>query len=67
MLFNLLVYATEGMDSGTALKITSSNSTSKKMLGKKYNPNAGNYVRLSVVANGKHVAQETLTRLLTPC
>lgn len=66
MLFNLLVYATEGMDSGTALKITSSNSTSKKMLGKKYNPNAGNYVRLSVVANGKHVAQETLTRLFDP-
>jgi len=68
MLFNLLVYATEGKDYGTALTITitTSNLTSKIMLGKKYEPKAGNYVRLSVVADGKHVAQETLARLFYP-
>jgi hypothetical protein len=62
MLFNLLVYATEGLDSATALTITTANSTSKKMVGKKYEPKAGNYVRLSVVAHGKHVDQKTLSR-----
>ncbi len=66
MLFNLLVYATEGMASGSALTITTSNLTSNKMLGKKYKPKAGNYVLLSVVAHGKHVAPETLGRLFAP-
>ena len=66
MLFNLLVYATKGLDSATALTITTANSTSKKMVGKKYEPRAGNYVRLSVVAHGKHVDQKTLSRLFEP-
>jgi CheY-like chemotaxis protein/nitrogen-specific signal transduction histidine kinase len=66
MLFNLLVYATEGMDSNTALTVTTANSTSKKMQGRKYEPKAGNYVRLSIVAHGKHVAQQTLSRLFEP-
>ena len=66
MLFNLLVYATNGMDANAPLVLTTANTTSSKMAGKKYEPKHGNYVLLAIHAPGRYVSRKTLDRLFDP-
>jgi two-component system cell cycle sensor histidine kinase/response regulator CckA len=66
MLFNLLVYATNGMDADAPLLLTTCNTSANRMVGKKYEPKHGNYVLLTIFARGRHVSQEILGRLFDP-
>jgi len=66
MLFNLLVYATSGMDPAAPLVLTTANTNASKMTGKKYEPKHGNYVLLAIFARGRYVSQKTLDRLFDP-
>ncbi len=66
MLFNLLIFITNNMIHDGELNITTSNTTSQQMKGKKYDPKAGNYVLLSVIALDKYIEQNILDHIFEP-
>jgi CheY-like chemotaxis protein len=66
LFYNLLTSLTTGPDAASAVTISTANTSSQNMEGKKYDPIPGNYVLLTVQAKDKYISKEKVERIFEP-